>query len=138
MGQIVLAIRSADGQRTALEALARRVIPGDWWTIAGRHLVDARLEFPASVVPDLAQGFHGDVNCQDPESPIGWTAEPYTLFAASGDWDEDGGRAALDALTAWVAGVLPGVEWLHAGLTAPDAELTLRFSDGGWETVDRY
>jgi hypothetical protein len=138
MSQLVLAIRAAAGHRAALEAYARRAIPGEWWEIAGVHLVEARLEFPSTLLAPLTQGFHADVNCQDPDSPIAWTATPYTLFAASGDWDEAQGLAALDALTEWIATVLPSAERLHAGLSTPDVELTLRPASVGWVVSDRY
>ena len=138
MSQLVLAIRADVGQRAALEAHARRAVPGDWWQVEGVHLVEARLEFAASLVSQLPQGFHADVNCLDPNSPIVWTGTPYTLFAATGDWDEPSGLAALAALTDWLATVLPSAERLHAGLTTPDGELTLRPAGSGWVVSDRY
>lgn len=134
----MLAIRAEVGQRAALEAHAQRAIAGDWWSVADIHTVEARLEFASSVVTPLRNGFHADINCCDPQSPIDWTTEPYTLFAASGDWDESAGLAALDALSAWLIGVLPSVRLLHAGLTTPEVELTLRPAGRGWVVSDRY
>lgn len=134
----MLAIRADASQRSALEVHAHRVVPGDWWTIADVHLVEARLEFPGSILPVLPQGFYADVNCHDPGSPIDWTASPYTLFAASGDWDERAGIAALNGLTAWIAEILPSAVRLHAGLSTPDLELSLVPVDEGWLVSARY
>lgn len=138
MSQLVLAIRAEAGQRAVLEAHARRAITGDWWAVADIHTVEARLEFAPTVITSLALGFHADVNCRDPQSPIAWTTEPYTLFAASGDWDESAGLAALDALSAWLTEVLPNVRMLHAGLSTPEVELTLRPALTGWVVSERY
>ncbi|MCS6802149.1 MAG: hypothetical protein RMM58_06000 [Chloroflexota bacterium] len=138
MSQLVLAIRAESGHRAALEPYAHRAVAGDWWSIPGVHDVEVRLEFAASVVASLPAGFHADVNCRDPLSSIAWTTEPYTVFAAAGEWDEPTGLAALDALSAWIAAVLPTVEWLHAGLSTPAGELTLRPAAAGWTISERY
>ena len=102
------------------------------------HTVETRLEFAKTLLPDLPEGFHIDVRIVDNDSPIEWTRTPYSLFAATGPWDESGARAALDALSAWIASVLPDAERIQAGLTTDDVELTLGPDGDGWTIIDRY
>jgi hypothetical protein len=138
MSSLVIALRYRAGQRELLEPLARRAVPGTWWTVPDQHLVEARLEFGPALVPELPRGFSSDLNCRDPGSTISWTTEPYTLFAATAEGDEATALAALEALTRWVASVLPEPGWIQAGISTPEVELTLLPSDSGWTVSERY
>ncbi|MCS7001721.1 MAG: hypothetical protein NZ518_02620 [Dehalococcoidia bacterium] len=135
MASLVLAIAHDPGHRATLEPLAIAVESGDEWSVGDRHVVEARLTFPPNAV--LPDGYSADINCRDDTPDTSWAAAPYTLFAATGPWDEAGAKASLDALTAWLRRVLPDAVRHQAGISANGVELVLQPDGDGWTVTER-